>query len=158
MLRIVPLLYPVSTAHTSFYRVDAHSTSYPFLACFWAPFALPLPPVCPLPADPSVPFPYHSAPSSRRGGTNDWPQSVTHPAVFPTSPSVPTAPTTPATTPAAPITYTSLPDFSRPVLEESGAHPLVPASRRACFGASGRSPGFRVYDLRFTVYGVRFTV
>jgi hypothetical protein len=44
------ILYPVSAAHTSIFRMDSNSTSYPFLVFFFCPIAPPLPPVLPLPA------------------------------------------------------------------------------------------------------------
>ena len=125
------LLYPVSAAHTSIFRMDSNSTSYPFLVF------LPLSHrrsrrSCPFPPLPVPNFPLTSAPSSRRGGMTDWSRSTTHPTVFPASPSTPPAPATPITSPAAPIAHTSFPNLSHPALlahpalEESGAYPLDP--------------------------------
>ena len=66
-------------------------------------------------------------------------RSATHPAVIPASPSTPTAVAIPTPTPAAPIDHTSLPNLSRPALEESGAYPLAPGATRPLRSLAPRS-------------------
>jgi hypothetical protein len=108
-----------------------------FSFCF-CPIAPPLPLVLPLPATLLVRFSYPSATSSREGMIGPGAMRIL-PSFPPLHLLLPLPPPQPLLPPRLPLT-TLLPSLSRPVLEQSGAPPLV---RRVRSGASRRSPPTR---------------